>query len=59
MSTTVTMVRDCVETLRQNNYIYTDEDRKIYTGDRAIAKLLNLSVGQTRALLKLIYKQEV
>lgn len=52
-------VRDRVESLREKNHIFTDADGKTYTGDRAIAKSLNVTVGQERALLQRIYKQEV
>lgn len=52
-------VRNCVESLREKNCIFTDTDGKTYTGDRAIAKSLNVTVGQARALLQRIYKQEV
>ncbi len=55
----LTAVRDCVERLREKNYIITDSDGKTYTGDRAIAKSLKVTVGQARALLQRIYKPEV
>ena len=38
-------VRNCVESLREKNYIFTDTDGKTYTGDRAIAKSLNVLYG--------------
>lgn len=42
-----------VEELRSQNYTFTDENGKTYTGDLAIAKSMGLTTGQLRVQLSL------